>query len=67
VEFDALAAIIAGLIGGGVMATLLYMGIAMMPDKTRMNLFRLLGTMLLPAGGRGQSRKMLWCNTDGGE
>ena len=50
-EFDAVAAIVAGLIGGGVMVVLLYMGIAMMPDQMRMNLLKLLGTMFLPAGG----------------
>jgi hypothetical protein len=46
-----MSAVIAGLIGGGVMVPLLHMGIAMMPDKMRMNLFKLLGTMLLLAGG----------------
>ena len=50
-EFDAVAAIVAGLIGGGVMIVLLYMGIAMMPGHMRMNLLKLLGTMFLPAGG----------------
>ena len=50
-EYDAVSAIVAGLIGGGVMVALLYMGIAMMPDKMRMNLLLLLGTMVLPRGG----------------
>ena len=49
-EFDALAAIGAGLIGGGVMVALLYLGIVMMPGQMRMNLLKLLGTMILPAG-----------------
>jgi hypothetical protein len=48
--FDAVGAIVAGLIGGAVMSALLYMGIAMMPSQMRMNLFLMLGTMLLPVG-----------------
>ena len=32
------------------MAMVLYMGIAMMPGQMKMNLFRLLGTMMLPDG-----------------
>ena len=32
------------------MAALLYMGIAMVPNRMKMNLFRLLGTMALPDG-----------------
>ena len=50
-EFNAGAAIIAGLIGGSVMAMLLYMGIAMMPNQMRMNLFLMLGTMMIFRGG----------------
>ncbi len=49
-EFEAGAAVAAGLIGGAVMALLLYMGIAMMAAQMKMNLFRLLGTMLLEEG-----------------
>lgn len=48
--FDGGLAIVSGLIGGLAMAMLLYMGIAMMPSQMRMNLFRLLGTMMLPDG-----------------
>ncbi len=48
---DVGAAIAAGLVGGGVMAVLLYMGIAMMPSQMKMNLFQMLGTMMVPAGG----------------
>ena len=44
-EFDAAAAIGAGLIGGAVMALMLYMDRAMMPAQMRMDLFYLLGTM----------------------
>ena len=49
-DLDAGAAIVAGLIGGGVMAVLLYMGIAMIPTQMKMNLFQMLGTMMVPAG-----------------
>ncbi len=49
-DFDGGAAVAAGLIGGAVMALLLYMGIAMMASQMKMNLFRLLGTMLLEEG-----------------
>ena len=44
-EFDAGAAIVAGIIGGVVMSAVLYMGIAMMPRRMKMNLFLMLGTM----------------------
>ena len=46
-DFDAVAAIIAGLIAGAIMVVPLYMGIAMMPSQMKMNLFLLLGTMML--------------------
>ncbi len=49
-DFEAGPAIASGLIGGAVMAALLYMGIAMIPSQMKMNLFRLLGTMALPDG-----------------
>ena len=49
-DLDIVAAIVAGLIGGGVMAVLLYMGIWMMPTQMKMNLFQMLGTMMVPAG-----------------
>ena len=42
-------AVLAGLIGGGVMAVMLYMGILMLPQQMKMNLFAMLGTMVLPA------------------
>ncbi len=44
---DFVAAIGAGLLGGTVMAALLYMGLAMMPSQMKMNLFYLLGSMML--------------------
>ncbi len=49
-DFDGGAAVVAGLVGGAVMIGLLYMGMAMMPTQMRMNLLRLLGTMMLPDG-----------------
>ena len=49
-KFEGEAAVAAGLIGGSVMALLLYMGIAMMATQMKMNLFRLLGIMLLEEG-----------------
>jgi hypothetical protein len=45
-EFDAEAAILPGIIGGIIMA-LLYMRIAMMPRQMKMNLFLMLGTMMV--------------------
>ena len=44
------AAILGGLVGGGVMIALLYMGMMMMPQQMKMNLLLLLGTMLVPVG-----------------
>ncbi len=45
-EFDAGVAILPGIIGGIIMA-LLYMRIAMMPRQMKMNLFLMLGTMMV--------------------
>ncbi len=49
-EFEPGYAILAGLSGGAVMAVILYMGIAMMPQQMKMNLFMMLGSMVLPVG-----------------
>jgi len=49
-DFEPGYAILAGLVGGTVMAAMLYMGIAMLPQQMKMNLFTMLGTMVLPAG-----------------
>ncbi len=49
-DFEPEWAILAGLIGGAVMAVILYMGIIMLPQQMKMNLFMMLGTMMLPAG-----------------
>ena len=53
-EFDVGAAIVAGLIGGSAMGVLLYMGIGMMPNQMKMNLFLMLGTMMV------EDRKMAY-------
>ncbi|MCH8051067.1 MAG: hypothetical protein IIC86_03505 [Chloroflexi bacterium] len=49
-DFEPGYAILAGLIGGTAMAAILYMGILMLPQQMKMNLFAMLGTMVLPAG-----------------
>jgi len=49
-DFEPGWAILAGLIGGGVMAAILYMGIFMLPNQMKMNLFMMLGSMMLPVG-----------------
>ena len=49
-EFEPGWAILAGLSGGAVMAVILYMGIVMMPQQMKMNLFMMLGSMILPVG-----------------
>ena len=49
-DFEPGPAILAGLVGGGVMAAILYMGIIMLPEQMKMNLFMLLGSMALPVG-----------------
>lgn len=46
-EFDAEAAILPGIIGGIIMAAILYIRIAMMPRQMKMNLFLMLGTMMV--------------------
>ena len=46
-EFDVEAAILPGIIGGIIMAAILYMRIAMMPHQMKMNLFLMLGTMMV--------------------
>lgn len=48
--YNALNAASVGLIGGAVMALVLYLGLAMSPRQMRLNLFYIFGTMLLPRG-----------------
>jgi len=43
-------AVVGGLVGGGLMIALLYMGILMMPAQMKMNLLLLIGTMVVPVG-----------------
>ena len=50
-DMDTTAAIVAGLVGAGIMSVVLYMGIALMPNQMKMNLFLMLGTMMLFRGG----------------
>ncbi len=49
-DFEPGWAILAGLIGGAAMAVILYMGNFALPKQMKMNLFMMLGTMLLPVG-----------------
>ena len=49
-DFEPGWAILAGLVGGAVMAVILYMGNILMPQQMKMNLFMMLGTMVLPVG-----------------
>lgn len=49
-DFELGYAILAGLAGGAAMAVLLYMGIIMLPRQMKMNLFMMLGSMVLPVG-----------------
>ncbi len=49
-DFEPEWAILAGLIGGAVMAVMLYTGILMLPQQMKMNLFMMLGSMMLPVG-----------------
>ena len=48
--FDGGFAVISGLAGGAAMVAALYMGMAMMPGQMKMNLLRMLGTMMLSDG-----------------
>ncbi len=50
-DYDAGAAVLAGLIGGAIMVVPLYMGMAAMPNQMRMNLLLMLGTMMIFRGG----------------
>ncbi len=50
-DYDAAAAVLAGLIGGAIMVVPLYMGMAMMPTQMKMNLLLMLGTMMMFRGG----------------
>ncbi len=49
-DFEPEWAILAGIVGGAVMAVMLYMGNIMLPQQMKMNLFMMLGSMMLPVG-----------------
>ena len=49
-DFDAGAAVLAGLIAGAIMIVPIYMGLVMMPSQMKMDILRLLGTMMFPLG-----------------
>ena len=44
--YEAIDAVSAGLIGGAMMTLVLYVGIFLVPDQIRMNLFYIFGTAL---------------------
>ena len=50
-DFNASAAVYAGLIAGAVMLIPIYMGRMMMPAQMKMDLLKMLGTMLMPVSG----------------
>ena len=47
-DFNGGAAVSAGVLAGLIMLVPIYMGLVMMPDKMKMDLLKLLGTMMLP-------------------
>ena len=47
-DFNGGAAVAAGILAGLIMIVPIYMGLVMMPDKMKMDLLKLLGTMMLP-------------------
>ena len=50
-DYDAVAAIGAGLLAGAIMLIPIYLGRMMMPDQMRMDLLKMLGTMMMPVSG----------------
>jgi hypothetical protein len=50
-EYDSTAAIISGLIAGAAMLVPIYLGRMMMPEQMKMDLLKMLGTMMMPVGG----------------
>lgn len=50
-EYDALAAVGAGLLAGAIMLVPIYLGRMMMPDQMKMDLLKMLGTMMMPVSG----------------
>ena len=50
-EYNSPAAIYSGLIAGAIMLIPIYLGRMMMPEQMRMDLLKMLGTMMMPVGG----------------
>ena len=50
-DYNASAAIVAGLIAGAVMLVPIYLGRMMMPAQMKMDLLKMLGTMMMPVSG----------------
>ncbi len=50
-EYNSPAAIYAGLIAGVIMLIPIYLGRMMMPEQMKMDLLKMLGTMMMPVGG----------------
>lgn len=50
-EYDVGAAVAAGVLAGLIMLVPIYMGLVMMPSQMKMDLLKMLGTMMLPLSG----------------
>lgn len=50
-DYDSPAALYAGLIAGAIMLIPIYVGRMMMPDQMKMDLLKMIGTMMLPISG----------------
>ncbi len=50
-DYNASAAIGAGLLAGAIMLIPIYLGRMMMPDQMKMDLLKMLGTMMMPVSG----------------
>lgn len=50
-EFNSGAALAAGVLAGLIMLVPMYMGLAMMPNLMKMDMLKLLGTMMMPVSG----------------
>ncbi|MBT3995008.1 MAG: hypothetical protein HOF01_04345 [Chloroflexi bacterium] len=50
-EYNSPAAIYSGLIAGAIMLIPIYLGRMMMPEQMKMDLLKMLGTMMMPVGG----------------
>jgi len=50
-EYNSSAALTAGILGGLAMLVPIYLGRMMMPEQMKMDLLKMLGTMMMPVGG----------------